>query len=296
MPTGVSPRRGIAVTSSNAGETAVGFFAYGGQTNSAIIAFGSLGLKAPIFLGGPFVDVPQSLAFSGSTLLGLESTSTDIEIASNSSFGQSWTITQKVSEALGQIDASSLGFDARNQSNGVALLSPAAYKDGLKGVFLSNDSGASWNSLNGLSTSGLSNITSTYIPVGFGSRKYEFAVSGLGSKGYETYIYTPGQISSPTTSLNPPALGSDPQGDIAVVSNILGQIPTISWFHPGSAKFTAPVKMAGVQGAVETISFKNSDSGVAISSQNGNLIGYSTSDGGLSWNRSGALASLPTGG
>ncbi len=289
-PTGVSPRHGIAISESSAGEMAVGFFAYAEQRNSTIIEFGTQGLKPPVFLPGSLVESPQAISITDSGLYALKGSRDRVQILRTSNLGAVWKTeaTRKASINLGQ--SSSIGFDKAATQNGVALLGPLVSRGILVGAYTTDNGGLSWTPIKNVKIQGSHQVIASFVPKTFASHSFEFSVSYTVGQTFQTVVVTPNTTTAPLATLNPPVVGGDNQGDIAVVNNTLGQPSTLAWFHASTQAFTPAVAMSGLLGVVETIAFSSLSQGVAITNNGGNLEVYGTSNGGQSWSKISAIS------
>lgn len=292
-PTNISPRRGIAVAESLDATKAVGFFAYQGQQNSVVFTFNNSGANS-FFVGGPLVDARQSLAFSAQQLFALRQVHAALQIVAVNPASSSFELRYSQSLPLTS-GPSAIGFNSNNPQDGVAILSATSASGSVANVVTTTDSGATWNKLDVRAPSGSGDLYDAYIPQSFGSNSYEFLLVDRVAKSYETVVETPGGTSAPQASSAVPVIGSDPNGDVVLVDNVLGVTPTLSIYSARSNSWSPPVAMGGFQGAIESIAFSNPDSGMAISNFADNLRAFSTSDGGKTWIARGALLSATNG-
>ena len=288
-PSDISPRRGIAVTESPGGTKAVGFFAYQGQTDSAVFSFRNSGAKV-YFLGGPLVPARQSLGFSGENLFALRQRADAIQITTADSATSGFALRYSDARTAGSPAVAAIGFASQAPQDGVALLGAQEQSGRVSKIVVTHDAGATWNTLAVTLPGGGEGISACYIPLGFGPYSYEFALVDQVAGGYRTIVETSAGASNPVLTPAPPIMGSDPQGDIFLLNSVLGIAPTLSALAVGTLKWSAPAQMGGIEGALESIGFSSKSKGIAISSLAGNLRAFATGDGGLDWTPRGTIA------
>ena len=288
-PANISPRRGIAVAESRGGTKAVGFFAYQGQTDSVVFSFRNSGASVH-FLGGPLVPARQSLGFSGENLFALRQRSGGIQITTADSATSGFALRYADARTPGPPAATAIGFASQAPQDGVALLGAREIAGRVRGIVVTQDAGVTWNTLVIGLPAGGKGILAAYVPIGFGPFTYQFALVDRVARGYRTIVETSAGASTPVVTPAPPIIGSDPQGDIFLVSSVLGVAPTLSTLSARTGTWSPPAQMGEIQGAIESIGFSSQSNGIAISTLAGIPRAFETSDGGQHWTRRGVLA------